>query len=346
MLERLRPGEVLLAPCQIQACLPGVKESDAHLEVMVPGLAQVFRFAVESKTRSTPESIRMATAQVRCIARKLDAWPMIYVPFLSGERIAELEAEGVSGVDLCGNGVVMVPGKICVVRTGNPNKYRDSRPLNNPFRGRSGLVARMLLKKRRWQTLSDLAAEIEAHGRKISLGQVSKAIHALNDEALVSKKSLNIELRDPLALLDRMAAEWKKCFVARSCMLRLPPGLDWVKRISSSPRLQWAVTGESSVGRYLTFSQSGPRRIAVSNLDLAIELLGDGVQQERVLNFADVQLREIEEPGCYFDNEIDGQGMRWASKLQTWLELQAGDGRQSDAASELRSLIIKEFSIS
>jgi hypothetical protein len=94
------------------------------------------------------------------------------------------------------------------------------------------------------------------------------------------------------------------------------------------------------VTRYATFSQGGPRRIAVSSLPLARSLLGG--TPEPVPNFADLELMETDEPGFFFSNEIDENGVRWASKLQTWLELQSGDARQQEAARDLRDQILNE----
>jgi len=122
--------------------------------------------------------------------------------------------------------------------------------------------------------------------------------------------------------------------------LRLPKGMDWAGVLSTSPLLKWALTGESSVTRYAMFSQGGPRRIAVSSLPLALTLLGG--TPESVPNFADVELVETDEAGFFFGNETDGKGVRWASRLQTWLELQSGDARQQDAAKDLREQILKE----
>ena len=59
-----------------------------------------------------------------------------------------LEREGVSGLDLCGNGVVTVPGEWLVYRTGKPNLYPQSFPIKNVFRGASSLVARVFLLRR------------------------------------------------------------------------------------------------------------------------------------------------------------------------------------------------------
>jgi hypothetical protein len=55
-----------------------------------------------------------------------------------------------------------------------------------------------------------------------------------------------------------------------------------------------------------------------------------------------VELVETDEAGFFFGNETDGKGVRWASRLQTWLELQSGDARQQDAAKDLREQLLKE----
>jgi len=49
-----------------------------------------------------------------------------------------------------------------------------------------------------------------------------------------------------------------------------------------------------------------------------------------------------DEPGYYFDNAVDENGLRWASVLQTWIELANGDSRQKDAAVQILNLIIPQ----
>lgn len=362
MLSRFQVGEVLLAPLVIRSCviLGGPKDKgDARLEVSVPDRAEVFPFVVETKARGTPQNIQLAVAQARA-ATQAGEWPMIQVPYLSPERILELEKEGVSGVDLCGNGVVMVPGLLWVVRVGSPNRFRDSRPLSNPYRGRSALVARMLLKRPHWETLSELAASITSAGGELSLPQVSKAVQAMTEDLIVSKESGAIRLRDPLRLLDKLGGEWKTSLQFRHITdsaggrstkvqmspyhsrqsLRLPKGTDWVQALSSAPELLWAVSGESSVNRYAMLAQGGPLRIVVSDMGLALARLGG--THEPVPSFADIELLATKDAGAFFDQETDANGVRWASPLQTWLELQAGDARQQEAAKEIREQILKE----
>jgi hypothetical protein len=342
MLSRFQVGAVLLPPLVVKSCVVrgGPKgKADARVELALPGEPAGFRFAVEVKARATPQAVRWAIAQAKSAAQDGEG-PMIHVPFLSGERLEELEREQVSGVDLCGNGVVIVPGRLFVVRSGAPNRYRDSRPLSNPYRGRSAMAARMLLQCPRWESLSQLAAAIQARGAGLSLPQASKAVQAMEEDLIVSKSAGVITLGEPLRLLEKLGSEWRAPRAPARLALRLPDGTDLARCLSSNPTLQWAVTGESSVTRYAIFSQGGPHRIAVSSLPLARTLLGG--LAEPVPHFADVELVETDEPGFFFGNAIDEEGIRWASRVQTWLELQAGDARQRDAARELRDQILKD----
>lgn len=200
------------------------------------------------------------------------------------------------------------------------------------------MVARMLLNRPQWKTLKDLLEAVQQAGAKLSLPQASKAVQALREDVMVSKGDGAIVLRDPLRLLDKLGTEWRNPRFRGRKYLRLPNGLKFAQVLSSNSLLQWAMTGESSVKRYAVFAQGGPRRIAVSSLPLALALLGG--KEEPVPNFADIELIETDEAGYFFENEMDTSGMRWASPLQTWLELQAGDARQQDAARDLRDRIL------
>ena len=71
-----------------------------------------------------------------------------------------------------------------------------------------------------------------------------------------------------------------------------------------------------------------------------MQLLGGEI--ESVPNFASLELIETDAPEYYFQNHIDEQGVRWASAIQTWLELQSGDARQKDAAAEIRRVELEK----
>ena len=338
MLERLEPGREILPPLVVKSVVrePGAG-ADARDDLAFKGGGTAYPFVVEVKRQNTPMAIQDAMRQVRTYAKQMGL-PLLMVPYLSPERLEELEKEQISGVDLCGNGIVMVPDRMTVMRTGFSNQYPESRPLSNPYRGRSAMVARMLLNRPQWKTLKDLLEAVQQAGAKLSLPQASKAVQALREDVMVSKGDGAIVLRDPLRLLDKLGTEWRNPRFRGLKYLRLPNGLKFAQVLSSNSLLQWAMTGESSVKRYAVFAQGGPRRIAVSSLPLALALLGG--KEEPVPNFADIELIETDEAGYFFENEMDTSGMRWASPLQTWLELQAGDARQQDAARDLRDRIL------
>ena len=164
----------------------------------------MFRFVVESKSRATLEAVQAAVGKATAAARE-NEWPMIQVPYLAPDRLEYLARIKVSGVDLCGNGVVLIPNRLCVIHSGQPNEHRDSRPLNNPYRGRSALVARALLSEPAWPSLSKMVHWIEQAGAVLSLGQASKAIRALEEDLIVSKIGGAIKLQEPLHFLTSSA---------------------------------------------------------------------------------------------------------------------------------------------
>lgn len=342
MLDRLRSSEPLLPPLVIRhASFEFDRAIDALLEIAFNGAAEIERFNVACKTRSTKEDFRNATEQAADHARRLGSHPLIFLPYLSAERLAELERMAVSGIDLCGNGIVYVPNRICVVRTGGPNRYPDSRPVANPFRGRSGLVARMLIEKPNWETLRGLTEAIEKQTqlKGPSLSHVSKTISAYAEELLVIKERNTIRLVDPIRMLDHIGKNWRLHPSGRSRFYRSSKGLLKLSRLSDSAKLAWSLTGESSATRYCTIAQGGPLKVAVSDLKLAESQLS--LTPESVPSFADIVLIETQDDAVFFANEQDDDGVRYASRIQTWLELHAGDARQRETAKDLYQSIIK-----
>ena len=342
MLERFQLEKELLPPMVVKKVELQPKDgADARIELGITDQSERFRFVVESKSVSTPAAIRAAVDQANRYARGNDEFPLIQVPFLSPKMIRELETENVSGVDLCGNGVVIIPERLYVVRTGQPNQYRDSRPLNNPYRGRSAMVARTLLIQPRWDSLTALVSGIQDHGLELSMSQVSKAVAALADEMIVVKKRGLILLSDPLRLLDQLSIAWRNHDFTQRQSFRVPKSSDWPARLSSNIALKWSVTGESSVGQYATFSQSGPQQIAVNDLSLAQSLLQG--ESESVTSFADIELCETKEEAYFFANYIAENNVRYANRIQTWIELSRGDARQRVAAKDIHEQISKEI---
>jgi len=343
MLDHLRPGEPLLPPLVIRKFdRPSDREIDALVDVAFPTDPATERFSVECKTRSTPEVFREAIRKASHNAARLENHPMVFLPYLSPEKLAKLEEIAVSGIDLCGNGFIYVPNRMCVLRTGNPNLYPDSRPIANPYRGRSSLVARMLLNQPQWDTLGELTEAIkkEAQTKGPSVSQVSKTITAFAEDLIVTKTGNQIALTDPVRLLDNLGSEWRRRSSLNRHAYRSSRGKLDLRELVSVDELAWSLSGESSAPRYCTIAQGGPVKLVVNNLKLAESSLR--LTPESVPSFADIVLMESEEDEYYFANERDEAGVRYASRVQTWLELNAGDARQRETAKDLYQPIIRK----
>ncbi|WP_035613474.1 hypothetical protein [Haloferula sp. BvORR071] len=316
---------------------------------------EIFQFVVEAKSRSTPEAIERAIAK----ASATGGAPLILVPYLSDKRLDELEQRRVSGIDACGNGLIISPGKLLVSRRGNPNLYPDSRSLNKPFNGRSAMVGRMLLAQGRWPSLNALHQALATNGavdeigKPLSLSQVSKAVSALVEERIVRKAGGSIILTEPLLLLEELAKAWKMPGDPVTYFANVEDGLNIADCLSSlslstpvagyQRLLRWGVTGESSVSLHSALPRHGPLKIAVSNILMALNAMGRRITKAVTPGFADVQFIETKESGFYFGNIVGTDGLRWASLLQTWLELQAGDARQQESARDLKKRLIEEI---
>ena len=343
--KRFQQGGLLLPPLKIEHCLwqssprplGSATRPDVEMIVSLGDTSKRFHFFVECRADNTRLSVELAWSHARDMASKNET-PLIIVPYLSAERLDYLAAQDASGVDLCGNGIVVVPNRIYIRISGEPNLYPTSRPLQNPFKGRSALAARMLLSRARWESVGELRVAIEAAGARLSASQVSKVVKALQEDLILTRQGSQLMVNDRLRLLDKLGKAWESPRFGRSRLLRLLSS-NAFDALVSDVDFNWAIMGESSVERYATFSQGGPRRIAVSDLATAWHQLESATEPEPVRNFADLELCETDEPGFYFDNDIDRNGVRWASRLQTWLELQNGDARQQEAARDLHQQI-------
>ncbi|KKM88503.1 hypothetical protein LCGC14_1258060 [marine sediment metagenome] len=107
-IQRLLPlGELSLPPVELRVFESGpAVQADALIEAQWQG--QRVRFLAEVKKLATPKSLRQAIATAREAASPPETYPMVIVPYLSSDKLQKLEAAGVSGLDLCGNGVLVV----------------------------------------------------------------------------------------------------------------------------------------------------------------------------------------------------------------------------------------------
>lgn len=300
------------------------------------------RFVYECKSQSTPRMVASAITQAVRAAAALRMKPMVIVPYLGEERLAELEAQNVSGIDLCGNALVL-GDKFRVLRTGRPNRFTSSAPIKNVFRGTSSLIARCFLIQRSYPTFSDLRSlalrrsvdersEINQPTR-FSKGTVSKVVQALVDELIVTREGEGLRLIDPQRLLtalresyvpvDARAIEAKTTLPTEECWRRL--------RIARTDGdLRSVVTGVGSAPRYGALSVENATMLYVDDANAALKLLEATPSRA----FPNIKLTETDSEIPYFDARNDGDQL-WASPIQTWIELATSGPRERDAATVL-----------
>lgn len=341
ILEAIRSGELRYPPLAIQltAIMPLLRgneravQPDAFLEIRWNG--RVFEFAAEVKADATPKALRAAIDQANSYAAATGRHPLVIAPYLSPERLKELEARQVSGIDLCGNGVVIVPPELLVVRTGNPNRYPAGRRIRNVYQGASSLVPRVFLVRPNYESVQAVRREIVRRGGRLALSTVSKVLKALDEDLIIKRTQRASALLQPDELLDRLAASFKPPVVSARRKYRWTGAMsaDWPKGL--------VLTGAASVERYGVM----PREKTIQCYCPSIAQIERGMHErlEASARFADLELIETRDPVVYFDAR-DGGPVPAASPVQCWLELKAGDKRQQDAARAVKEGIFAALS--
>ncbi|HYT93332.1 MAG TPA: hypothetical protein VEL76_31740 [Gemmataceae bacterium] len=296
---------------------------------------------------------------LRRISAPPERYPLLLVPYLSEERLAELEAAGVSGVDLCGNGVVVVPGELLVLRSGAPNRFRWEGTIKNVYRKESSLAARIFLLVREFGSVGAVLEEIQRRGGELTLSTVSKVCKALEADLIIRRElrpprvkrspilpwggqvplAQPLRLLQPEKLLDLLAANYTppqisgrytgKCEFAPMVLREQLAG--WAE--GSGVRI--ALTGASSVEAYAVMAREPVQAFYCSDVEEVLRSLGDNVRETD--RFANVAFLETSDGLAYFDRR---PGLV-ASPVQTYLELVSGDKRERETAEQVRRVILE-----
>lgn len=339
VLSRLRSGGVSFRPLELQWSIRASGGADAVLHASWQGVR--YRFVAEVKSRSTPKVVAEAVMQAKSLAARTGDCPLIVVPFLAPDRLEELERAEVSGLDLCGNGILVVPKKLLIVRSGAANLFRESFPIRDVYRGNTSLVARALLLRPRADSLADLADFIRSRGGRITVTTISKALRRLEEDVLIERKGGRARLLQPGSLLDKLAAAYRpprvrRRFVGSTSLSRGQIG----ERIGQMGDNRTVLTGRSSTDRYAVMGREERTCFYTESIGTMMKALGSGVQPGE--RFADLEVLETAEPALYFDVR-SRDGVLAASPVQTYLELATGDKREQDTAQQVRTLILDEL---
>lgn len=353
MLDQLRDGTIALSPLSFRFLEAEVDGGDRRFDAIIEAFWQrkTAKFVVECKARSTPKAFQGGLNMLKTATLPKGTFPMLFVPFFSEEQLQELELEGISGIDLCGNGVVSVPGKFAVYRSGGKNQFPASAPIKNIYRKNSSMVGRAFLARAGYDTVQEILAEVNQRNilvnrwdkKPMSLSTVSKALKTLEEDLVVTRKT-TIRLLQGDKLLEKLNENYERPTVRQRVSLKLPEKdgnvLELLSRQSQKLDVPFVASGTSSVTQYAVMQRGEMVSVYCPQADSLLEVLPDS----QSVRFPNLEIVETEDETVYFDARQVG-GFWWASPAQVYLELMSGDKRDQETAEQVKSYILNDIGI-
>jgi hypothetical protein len=351
IIELLRRGKVSLPPLAFKMVeLPekeGKQTTDALLETSWQGKKATF--AVKCKSLSTPKMFQNGLSQIKSMMLPKKYQPLLCLPFLNEQQLQELERERISGIDLCGNGVILVPGVFNVFRSGAKNRFPSSASIKNIYRKNTSMIGRLFLVVPAFKSVKEIHNEINQRNllvkrwdkKPISLSTVSKSLKVLEDDLIIDRKE-NIRLIQADKLLEKLAGNYSPPKITEKVSLKVKVNSQSIRSLLSQKsqelKIPMIASGISSITQFATMQQTDLLSIYCPRVDILIDQLA-GSQSDR---FPNLEIIETDDETIYFDAQQKDR-FRWASPIQVYLELMAGDKRDRETAEQVKSYILKSL---
>ncbi len=352
IIETMKLGKLTLPPLsfrflELQPEIYQNRRFDALIEASWQNRRATF--VVECKSISTPKAFQDGLNRLKMTPFPKKFLPMLLMPFLAEKHLLELEREGMSGMDLCGNGVVIIPGSLAVFRSGGMNRFPSSASIKNIYRLNSSMVARAFLSNPEYRTVQELCAEVNRRNLLVdqwdkppmNLSTVSKALKSLEEDLVVGRKG-SILLLQPAKLLEKLRENYSPPKITNRMRMKIPKEngtipelLNRQARESGRP---FVATGASTVGQYAVMQ----RGEMVSVYCPLLEGLQDQLHGNLSDRFPNLELIETQDETVFFDARTE-QDFSWASPVQVYLELMAGDKRDRETAEQVKSFLLSKL---
>lgn len=349
IIEWLRRDKASLPPISfrfMEGSTPTVGNNSFDALVEASWQGSNARFIVKCKSLSTPKAFQDGSNLLKSLELPRGYLPMLIMPFLRQEQLLNLEKEGISGMDLCGNGIVIVPGRFAVFRGGEKNRFSSSAPIKNIYRRNSSMVSRVFFARSVYKTVQDIQSEINQRNllvsrwekKPMSLSTVSKALKTLEQDLIISRND-TIRLLQADKLLEKLSENYCPPKTTGLIRLKIPEESGTIRKmilkLSEELNLPLVATGISSVGQYAVMQRGDLLSVYCPRLELLVEKL-NGSRTDR---FPNLEIIETRDETIYFDARQTNNS-RWSSPLQTYLELMAGDKRDREIAGQVKSIIL------
>lgn len=333
ILQKLKKGiSFHYLSLQTNTPLSTDKELILHTQILQEKLI----FNAEIITDSTPLKFKEAINRIK--DKTTPGEPLIISPYLGEDRLEELRKHNINGVDLCGNGIVILNNeKIYIYKTGKPNLYPDSRKIKHTYQGTTSLIGRTFLLKEDFDGQSEIKKFIEKKGGKISISTISKALNRLEEDIIVKKNNKKISLLQKDKLIENLAKHFVYPQSSKIRSYSLNGSLsDLLKKNSAQSKV--VASGKSSISQYATMGRDESFLLYTQNADEFYSKNKDYLQESE--RFSDLIITEVKDPTAYFDIRTKNH-IPYASPIQTYLECANGDKREQETAEEIKELILK-----
>jgi hypothetical protein len=202
-----------LADVHVKSCRPSA-DAAVHLTLDVVSGSAEFQFAVQAKSRVTPQTALSACQQFEGVPER--AIRVIFAPTIS-PRVAEiLREQGIGHADRAGNCWLHSPHHhLLIDRRGSVSERQATPAAVDPFSTKSSRIVRTLLSEpqRGWR-VRELANDSQV---RVSAGLVVKVKRALVEEGYAVERDRKLYLRDPIALLKA----WARSYSGPAAVTRL-----------------------------------------------------------------------------------------------------------------------------
>lgn len=294
-------------------------------------------FVAEFKDSQSLRDVRNAVWQVQRYAEESGLRALLVMPYLNRDALDLLREEGVSGLDLSGNGIVEIPGRWWFHQSGRPNRYVKRRS-RTPYRGKSALVGRSLLVRPTYETVGEVRDEVERRGAPISMSQVSKVLSALEDDLVVRKSAEGVRLLQPKKLLDALVEGYRPPKPLQTLEAKVELGPELYDRLRARAARIGARISGFDPQRYVVAPQSHERLEVYVNPAIGLDL-AEAFGLVPSTRFSNLIVRVTDEPGVFFDLE-EAEGFPWCPPLEVYLELMQGGKREKEIALGLRGSLL------
>jgi hypothetical protein len=353
ILEELKRGRVSLPPLAFRLLESGPGVGGKYrLDALVEGRwgDSSVVFTAEIKALSTPKAFSEGVTLLKTAALPKNRPSLLILPFLSENQLQELEREKINGVDLCGNGVFNIAGKLSVLRTGQKNRFPSYAPIKNIYRKNSSMVGRMFLVCRRFSSVKQIVEKIRnrdlfASSMKqppLAFGTVSKVLSGMEEDLIIERGENTINLLQPDTLFEKLARNYSgpsgSDGVSVKVNLEAQALLDRLTELSGKINAPIVATGLSSVSRYAVMQREEKLSVYCPFGQELLTFLAPMASSR----FPNLEIIDTKDATAYFGARVDS-GFYWASPVQTYLELMNGDKRDQETGEQVKAFLLDKI---